>query len=152
MSKKCEHIFEKRSISQIDFEVLFRFCRFSKFWFARCGQVAVGQPEFPECSVVVKRRSARIPTYLNIHCLRQNFRFWICLGHLKAYTKLLWKPKYQSFWLIYKKMVLTPFFQVLNSGPKNRLFQCWLYFAIFFFIVWRFGARNVSNARESFSL
>lgn len=27
--------------------------------------------------------------------LRQNFKFWISLGYLKAYTKLLWKLKYQ---------------------------------------------------------
>ncbi len=103
-------------------------------------------------SYLIKRGSARIPTYLHIHWLRQNFRFWICLDPLKSYTKLLWKPKYQSFWLIYKKRALTPFFQVLNSGPKNRIFQCWLYFTIFSFIVSWFKAPNVSNDRESFSL
>jgi hypothetical protein len=103
-------------------------------------------------SYLIKRGSARIPTYLHIHWLRQNFRFWICSDHLTTYTKLLWKPKYQSFWLIYKKLALTLVFQVLNSGPKNRIFQYWLYFTIFSFIVWCFEVGSVSNDRESFSL
>ncbi len=38
------------------------------------------------------------------------------------------------------------------TSPKNRLFQCWSYFTIFSFIVWGFGAWNISNDREFFSL
>jgi hypothetical protein len=43
---------------------------------------------------MLKSGSARIPTYLCIHWLQQNFRFWIWISQSKAHTKLLWKPKY----------------------------------------------------------
>jgi len=52
------------------------------------------------------------------------------------------------FWLTYKKWWGSHFF----TSPKNRLFQCWSYFTIFSFIVWGFGAWNVSNDREFFCI
>ncbi len=97
----------------------------------------------------LKKGSARIPTYLDIDWLRQNFRFCICLGHLKAYTKLLEKLNlHHSDWSI-RKWHGPRFFKFSTKVLKIGFFN---FDRILRFSPLSFEARKVSNDRESFSL